>query len=128
MKRKRPSTQLRWQKPTRVAEAAATPNVDHWFHNPDYQIGLKRLVLDWFGARQVVFHVSVKAISPGMRPVTWEILQLAKNDLVGEGCEGFELYPSERRKAETPIRHLFVFEDRSVRIPVGFGLEVPVDG
>ena len=52
----------------------------------------------------------------------WRDLQRIKNDIVGEECEGIELYPAESRLTDAANQyHLFVCTDPEVRIPVGFG-------
>lgn len=51
----------------------------------------------------------------------WRDLQAIKNQLVGEECEGFEMYPAESRKVDSANQfHLWVIADPEVRIPVGF--------
>lgn len=51
----------------------------------------------------------------------WRDLQQIKNMLVGEECEGVELYPAESRLADTANQyHLWVFTDPTFRVPIGF--------
>jgi hypothetical protein len=50
----------------------------------------------------------------------WRHFQWIKNELVGEECEGLELYPAESRLNDTSNKyHLFVFADPTYRIPFG---------
>lgn len=50
----------------------------------------------------------------------WRHFQWIKNEIVGEECEGFEIYPAESRLSDTSNKyHIFVFTDPKVRIPVG---------
>jgi len=51
----------------------------------------------------------------------WRDLQTIKNMLVGEECEGVELYPRESRVVDTSNQyHMFVFTDPKVEFPFGF--------
>jgi hypothetical protein len=50
----------------------------------------------------------------------WRHFQWIKNELVGEECEGLEIYPAESRLNDTSNKyHLFVFADPTYRIPFG---------
>jgi multidrug resistance efflux pump len=47
--------------------------------------------------------------------------QQIKNELVGEECEGIELYPAESRKVDTSNKyHMWCIADPAFRFPVGF--------
>jgi hypothetical protein len=51
----------------------------------------------------------------------WRHFQQIKNELVGEECEGVELYPAESRKVDTSNKyHLWCIADPAFRFPVGF--------
>lgn len=51
----------------------------------------------------------------------WRDLQEIKNQLVGEECEGVEIFPAESRLVDSANQyHLWVFKDPEVRIPFGF--------
>lgn len=51
----------------------------------------------------------------------WRDLQRIKNMIVGDGHEGFEVYPAESRLVDTANQyHLWVFVDATVRLPVGY--------
>jgi hypothetical protein len=50
----------------------------------------------------------------------WRHFQWIKNQLVGDECEGLELYPAESRLNDTSNKyHLWVFADPTYRIPFG---------
>lgn len=51
----------------------------------------------------------------------WRDLQRIKNMLVGDECEGMELYPAESRHVDHANQyHLWVFTDPKIRFPFGF--------
>jgi len=51
----------------------------------------------------------------------WRHFQAIKNQLVGEECEGIELYPAESRKQDTCNKyHIWCVTDPTFRFPVGF--------
>lgn len=51
----------------------------------------------------------------------WREFQKIKNALVGDECEGFEIYPAESRLVDTSNQfHLWVFKSPKVSIPVGW--------
>jgi hypothetical protein len=57
------------------------------------------------------------------RPIfrDWRHFQAIKNQLVGEECEGIELYPAESRLVDTSNKyHLWCHTDSRFRFPVGF--------
>jgi len=57
------------------------------------------------------------------RPIfrDWRHFQRIKNELVGEECEGLELYPAESRLTDTSNKyHIWVFTDPTFRVPLGF--------
>lgn len=57
-------------------------------------------------------------ISSGTR---WRDFQAIKNQLVGEECEGVELYPAESRLVDTANQyHLWCIESPEFRFPLGF--------
>ena len=58
----------------------------------------------------------------------WRDLQAMKNQLVGPECEGIELYPAESRVVDTANQsHVWVFNDPSFRIPIGWTRGVKMD-
>jgi hypothetical protein len=57
------------------------------------------------------------------RPIyrDWRHFQEIKNQLVGEECEGVELYPAESRLVDTSNKyHIWCHTDPEFRFPVGF--------
>lgn len=51
----------------------------------------------------------------------WRHFQWIKNELVGEDCEGMELYPAEERLVDGANQyHLWVFQDNNFRFPWGW--------
>lgn len=56
------------------------------------------------------------------RPVdSWDDLQRIKNEVVGDGCEGVELYPAEARRMDSGnVSHLWVSLDPADRFHIGF--------
>jgi hypothetical protein len=59
----------------------------------------------------------------------WRHMQEIKNQLVGEECEGCELYPAESRLRDSANQFwMYVFNDPTVRFPFGmFGRMVADD-
>jgi len=60
----------------------------------------------------------------------WRHFQRIKNEIVGEECEGLELYPAESRLVDTSNKyHLWCFTDPTFRVPLGFrDRDVKYDG
>jgi len=51
----------------------------------------------------------------------WRHFQAIKNQLVGEECEGVELYPAESRLVDTSNKwHLWCIDDPTFRFPIGW--------
>jgi len=58
----------------------------------------------------------------------WRDMQYIKNELVGEENEGVEIFPRESRLVDTANQfHLWVFQDISNGIPVGFNERLVTD-
>lgn len=58
----------------------------------------------------------------------WRHFQRIKNQLVGEECEGMELYPAESRLQDTSNKyHIWCVTDPEFRFPVGFWERETVD-
>jgi len=52
----------------------------------------------------------------------WRHFQFIKNQLVGEECEGIEIYPAESRLVDNANQyHLWVTQDPTIKVPFGFG-------
>lgn len=51
----------------------------------------------------------------------WRHFQQIKNQLIGEECEGVELYPAESRKVDTSNKfHIWCVKSPEFRFPFGF--------
>lgn len=86
------------------------------FLNDFYQVNMR--YVEWPGGKQIA-HLSIKRRDKEAIH-DWRHIQEIKNLLVGEECEGFELYPAESRLVDEANQyHLWVFTDSTVRIPVG---------
>lgn len=86
--------------------------VEYWL-NDIYQVQVKR---DTKSA-----HINIRRRDG--RPIfrDWRHFQWIKNQLVGEECEGIELYPAESRLVDTSNKyHIFCITDPTFRFPFGF--------
>lgn len=74
-----------------------------------------------------MLHLSIKRID--REPIhDWRELQAIKDQLVGPGNEGVELYPAHSRVIDTANQyHLFVLKDPKLRFPFGFAARVVND-
>jgi len=83
------------------------------YKNDTYQVSMRDLGEDFV-------HLSIKRID--REPIhDWRDLQAIKNELVGEECEGIELYPAESRLVDTANQyHLWVAKKSTFRFPFGF--------
>lgn len=77
-------------------------------------------VLDEEGKPFLICWLSIKRNDQA--PITdWRHMQWIKNQLVGEECEGCELFPAESRLVDGANQyHLWVFENPTFRFPFGF--------
>lgn len=67
-----------------------------------------------------MIHLSVKRLDKGAIH-DWRHMQSIKDSLVGQDNEGFELYPSASRLVDAANQfHMFVFEDPTLRLPIGW--------
>jgi len=89
------------------------------FANEDYLVVIRNTKTHSKYMPQLL-HLSIKRIDN--KPIhSWRDLQFIKNELVGQECEGLELYPAESRKVDYANQyHLWVFKDKGLRFPVGF--------
>jgi len=70
---------------------------DEEWHNDTYQVNLRRWSKDpVFGTRSGMIQIGISAID-GTARHDWREFQAIKNQLAGEDCEAFELYPAESR-------------------------------
>jgi len=85
--------------------------------NDTYQVNVRR-GLDYPIGK--ITHLSIKRLDK--QPITdWRDKQEIKNQLVGKEHEAVELYPAESRLVDTANQfHLWVFEDASTVVPVGW--------
>jgi len=88
-----------------------------YWRNDLYQVQVRECFSEKFN--QPMVHLNIRRID-GAAVFDWRHRQWIKNQLVGEECEGFELYPAESRLNDTSNKyHLWVFKDPEYRIPVG---------
>ena len=94
-----------------VAAIKFTLKDEVWL-NDIYQVNVRRT--------PEIVHLSIKRRDKA--PITdWRHKQLIKNQLVGESCEGIELYPAKDRLVDSANQyHLWVYADPTLRIPIGF--------
>jgi len=65
-------------------------------------------------------HLSIKRLDRRAL-MDWRHMQWIKNQLVGEECEGCELFPAESRLVDGANQyHIWVFEDPANGFPFGF--------
>jgi hypothetical protein len=103
-----------------VEEAAAKLARDdercHYWRNDLYQVCLRYFTNEAFGCEMA--HINIRRID-GAPVFDWRHRQLIKNQLVGEECEAFEIYPAESRLSDEANKyHLWAFLNPRYRIPV----------
>ena len=86
-----------------------------WWRNDLYQVEVRRYTdVSWV-------HLNIRRVDGKAIFRDWRHFQAIKNQLVGEECEGIELYPAESRLVDTSNKyHLYVCSDPAFRIPFGF--------
>ena len=83
-----------------------------WINNI-YQVAVHR--------QKGMTHLNIRRRDGGPIFRDWRHFQAIKNQLVGEECEGIELYPAESRKVDTSNKyHIWVVNDPEFRFPVGW--------
>lgn len=95
-----------------IADLEAEARLVSYFVNDIYQVARR----DCGG----MFHLNIRRRDG--KPIfrDWRHFQRIKNELVGEECEGVELYPAESRLNDTANKyHLWVVKDRTYRFPFG---------
>lgn len=93
-------------------------NNEEVFMNDKYQVSVRKCkaVVGW----PEMIHLSIKTLDKSTEH-DWREFQEIKNQLVGEECEGVELYPAESRKVDAANQyHMFCIKDSAVRFPFGF--------
>jgi len=96
------------------------------WRNNIYQVNVTRYEPMAEGMPQLV-HLSIRRRD---RQVIkdWRDMQRIKNQLVGEECEGVELYPAESRLVDTANQfHLWCFDSEDFRFPFGFSERLVTD-
>lgn len=103
---------------TATAELQAELEACEYWINDLYQVA-KRALYDKSGVVRA-YHLNIRRRDG--KPIfrDWRHFQWIKNQLVGEECEGLEIYPAESRLNDTSNKyHLWVFNDPNYRIPFG---------
>ena len=69
-----------------------------------------------------MYHLTIKKTNlKSDEPISWSDKQRIKNEVVGEGYEAVELFPTQDRVIESPTQcHLWVLPDHTFRFPFGF--------
>ena len=95
------------------------PDEEVW-QNDTYQVHVTRGVKLLNASGITMCHLSIKRLD--RRAVTdWREMQWIKNQLVGEECEGVELFPKESRLVDGANQyHMWVFENEQYTFPFGF--------
>lgn len=95
---------------------------DEVWKNDIYLVSVVKDEGKWEG--RTVVQISIKRHDA--QPVTdWPEKQAIKNQLVGEECEGVELYPAESRLHDQVNRyHLWVIADTTYQFPFGWNERV----
>lgn len=90
---------------------------DEIWVNDEYQVNLSRMPAQ--GGVPALVHLSIKRLDK--RPARdWRDFQEIKNQLVGEECEGVELYPAESRMVDLANQfHLWCIEESGQQFPFG---------
>lgn len=88
--------------------------------NDEYQVLVQRMTAPFGRGLGDMWYLSIRRLDRD--PIhDWRALQTIKNMVCGEEAEGFELYPAESRLVDTSNQyHLWVFIDKTVRLPVGY--------
>ena len=69
-----------------------------------------------------MIHLSIKRLDK-QAVRDWRHMQSIKDSLVGPDHEGFELFPSGTRLVDGANQyHMFVFEDKDLRLPIGWAV------
>ena len=101
----------------RAALEAGVDNTEYWI-NDIYQVARRPLANE--AGTIIAIHLCIRRLDGKVIFRDWRHFQWIKNQLVGEECEGLELYPAESRLNDTSNKyHLWVYTDPTYRIPVG---------
>lgn len=100
-----------------IAKLDAYDAATEMWKNDLYQVQIRPFFCEGFQSEMV--HINIRRCD-GAAVFDWRHRQLIKNQLVGEECEAFELYPAESRMVDTSNKyHLWAFVDPKIRLPVG---------
>jgi hypothetical protein len=95
--------------------AAYDAQCSYWM-NDIYQVQVRRFRCEPFNADMM--HINIRR-RDGAAIFDWRHRQWIKNQLAGEECEAFEVYPAESRLVDTSNKyHLWAFVDPTIRLPV----------
>jgi len=87
-----------------------------YWRNDLYQVQVRKFFNEVFDAEML--HLNIRRID-GAAIFDWRHRQWIKNELVGDECEAFEVYPAESRLVDTSNKyHLWAFTDPKLRLPV----------
>ena len=90
----------------------------YWL-NDLYQVQTRRFFNEAF--KEEMVHINIRR-RDGAAIFDWRHRQKIKNELVGEECEAFEVYPAESRLSDEANKyHLWAFINPKVRLPVDCG-------
>jgi hypothetical protein len=99
-----------------VAKLDAYDNQCTYWRNDIYQVQVRPFYNDAFKAEML--HINIRRVD-GAAVFDWRHRQLIKNQMVGDECEAFEIYPAESRLVDTSNKyHLWAFTDPTIRMPV----------
>jgi hypothetical protein len=87
-----------------------------YYRNHLYQVQVRPFFNEVWALHMV--HINIRRID-GAAVFDWRHRQRIKNEIVGEECEAFEIYPAESRLSDESNKyHLWAITDPRVRIPV----------
>lgn len=97
----------------RLDQEGEKTKTEYWV-NDLYQVSVS-----YYDDHLVQLNIRRRDGAPCLRD--WRHFQQIKNELVGEECEGVELYPAESRLVDTSNKyHLWCIKDPTFRFPVGW--------
>lgn len=101
-----------------AALASDREAVEYWV-NHLYQVAKRRLRSPNPEMPDLI-HLNIRRRDGGVIMRDWRHFQWIKNQLVGEECEGVELYPAESRLSDTSNKyHIWCIDSTEFRFPFG---------
>ena len=100
------------------------PSEELWI-NDLYLVNVRRnipceAIKDENGNPILITHLSIKNKDRSAK-MDWRNFQYIKNQLVGDECEGVEIYPAESRLVDGANQfHIWCFQNPEMRFPFGF--------